>query len=110
LQPPGNDGKAIKLAGPLAQVVGVYRFHPAKATLPPYSASLLSNGLAFNTIDQRAGGAWRLEGGEVVIDWISGWRTSFTPQEQGPLVVRHWQPGADRAGAPTATREGRRLD
>jgi hypothetical protein len=65
LQPPGNDGKAIKLAGPLAQ---------------------------------------------VVIDWISGWRTSFTPQERGPLVVRHWQPGADRAGAPTATREGRRLD
>jgi hypothetical protein len=110
LQPPGNYGKAIKLAGPLAQVVGVYRFHPAQATLPPYSASLLSNGLAFNTIDQRAGGAWRLEGGEVVIDWISGWRTSFTPQEQGPLVVRHWQPGADRAGAPTATREGRRLD
>jgi hypothetical protein len=110
LQPPSNHGKAIKLDGTPALVVGVYSFQPAQANLPAYSASLLSNGLAFNTIDRSAGGAWRLEGGEVVIDWISGWRTSFGPREQGPLVVRHWQPGADRAGAPTATREGRRLD
>jgi hypothetical protein len=110
LQPPSNHGKTIKLDGPLALVVGVYSFQPAQANLPPYSASLLSNGLAFNTIDRSAGGAWRLEGGRVVIDWISGWRTSFAPQEQGPLTVSHWQPGADRAGAPTGIRPGRRLD
>ncbi len=110
LQPPSNSGKAVRLDGPVAQVVGVYSFQPAQTDLPPYSASLLSNGLAFNTIDRSAGGAWRLEGGRVVIDWISGWRTSFAPQEQGPLTVSHWQPGADRAGAPTGIRPGRRLD
>lgn len=110
LQPPSNSGKAVRLDGSMAQVVGVYSFQPAQANLPPYSASLLSNGLAFNTIDRSAGGAWRLEGGRVVIDWISGWRTSFVLKEQGPLAVSHWQPGADRAGAPTAVREGHRLD
>jgi hypothetical protein len=110
LQPPSNSGKAVRLDGPVAQVVGVYSFQPAQTNLPPYSASLLSNGLAFNTIDRSAGGAWRLEGGRVVIDWISGWRTSFVPQGQEPLEVSHWQPGADRAGAPTGIRPGRRLD
>jgi hypothetical protein len=110
LQPPSNSGKAVRLDGAVAEVVGVYSFQPAQTNLPPYSASLLSNGLAFNTIDRSAGGAWRLEGGRVVIDWISGWRTSFVPQPQGPLAVSHWQPGADRAGAPTGIRPGRRLD
>jgi hypothetical protein len=110
LEPPGNSGKAVRLDGPVAGAVGVYSFPPAQAGLPPYTASLLSNGLAFNTIDQRSGGIWRLEAGRVVIDWISGWRTSFTPREQGPLVVSQWPPGADRAGPPSAVREGRRLD
>jgi hypothetical protein len=102
----------LLLAGALGACGPAYRAHamPAQTNLPPYSASLLSNGLAFNTIDRSAGGAWRLEGGRVVIDWISGWRTSFAPQQQGPLAVSHWQPGADRAGAPTAVSEGRRLD
>jgi hypothetical protein len=110
LQPPSNSGKAVRIDGPMAQVVGVYSFQPAQVNLPPYSASLLSNGLAFNTIDRSAGGAWRLEGGRVMIDWISGWHTSFEPREQGPLAVSHWRPGADPAGAPTAVRQGRRLD
>jgi hypothetical protein len=85
LQAPSNSGKAVRLDGAVAEVVGLYSFQPAQTNLPPYSASLLSNGLAFNTIDRSAGGAWRLEGGRVVIDWISGWRTSFVPQPQGPL-------------------------
>lgn len=110
LQPPTNSGKAVRLTGPAAAVVGVYSLQPAQPNLPPYTASLLSNGQAFNTIDQRAGGAWRLEGGLVVIDWISGWRTSFAPVDQGALTVSHWQPGADRAGRPTGVRQGRRLD
>jgi len=110
LQPPSNHGRAVRLDGPIVAVVGVYRFQPAQPTLPPYTASLLSNGLAFNTIDQRSGGAWRLEAGRVVIDWISGWRTSFAPRDQGALSVSHWQPGADRAAAPTAVRPGRLLD
>jgi len=100
----------VRLDGPIVAVVGVYRFQPAQPTLPPYTASLLSNGLALNTIDQRSGGAWRLEAGRVVIDWISGWRTSFAPRDQGALSVSHWQPGADRAAAPTAVRPGRLLD
>jgi hypothetical protein len=110
LQPPSNSGKAVRRDGAVAEVVGVYSFQPAQANLPPYSASLLSNSLAFNTIDRGAGGAGWLEGGRVVNDWISGWRTSFVPQGQEPLAVSHWHPGADRAGAPTGIRPGRRLD
>lgn len=110
LQPPGNHGKAVRVEEPVAAVVGIYRLQPAQTNLPPYTASLLSNGLAFNTIDQWAGGSWRLAGGQVVIDCVSGWRTSFALPGPGPLAVSHWQPGADRAGAPTAVREGRRLD
>ena len=110
LQPPSNHGKAVRVEGPVAAVVGIYSLQPAQMNLPPYTASLLSNGLAFNTIDQRAGGAWRLEEGKVVIDWVSGWRTSFVVPERGPMAVSHWQPGADRAAAPSAVREGRRLD
>lgn len=110
LLPPSNHGRAVRLDGLMAAVVGVYSFQPAQAGRPPYTASLLSNGLAFNTIDQRSGGAWRLEAGRVVIDWISGWRTSFAPREQGPLSVSHWQPGADRAAAPTAVRPGNWLE
>jgi hypothetical protein len=110
LQPPANHGKAVRLDGPGAVAVGIYSLLPAQPELKAYTASLLSNGLAFNTIDQRSGGVWRLEAGRVVIDWISGWRTSFALQEQGILSVSHWQPGADRAAAPTAVRSGRRLD
>jgi hypothetical protein len=110
LQPPSNHARAVRLDGPMAAVVGVYSFQPAQSGLPPYTASLLSNGLAFNTIDQRSGGAWHLEAGRVVIDWISGWRTSFAPGDQGALAVSHWQPGADRSAAPTAVRPGRLLD
>lgn len=110
IEPPSNHGKAVRLDGPAAAVVGLYSFQPTQPGLPAYTASLLSNGLAFNTIDQRSGGAWRLEAGRVVIDWLSGWRTSFVLRDQALLEVSHWQPGADRSAAATAVRQGQRLD
>jgi hypothetical protein len=45
---PFNFGPAVKLSGVEAQVVGVYSFPPAQAELKPYTATLLSNGQAFN--------------------------------------------------------------
>lgn len=109
-QPPQNSGKAVKLGGPIAMATGLYRIHPAQPQLPATPVSLLSNGLAFNTLDRSAGGVWRLEKGEVLILWSSGWRTRFAPAAQGPLRVRIWQPGADPAGPPTAVRTGARIE
>ena len=108
---PFNFGPAVKLTGPLAQIVGVYSFPPAQAELRPYTATLLSNGQAFNDIDARTGGVWTLEGNTVVIDWISGWRTTMSINPATPLQLRHWAPGADRKGPETGgTRQGKRVE
>ena len=108
---PTNFGPAVKLTGPLAQIVGVYSFAPAQSELKPYAATLLSNGLAFNDIDARTGGVWALEGSTVVIDWISGWRTTMSIDPATPLQLRHWAPGADRKGPETGgIRQGKRID
>lgn len=107
--PPSNHGKAVRVEGPLAAVVGVYRIQPAEMELPPYTASLLSNGQAFNSIDAIQGGSWRLEGQAVTIDWASRWRTVI---ELGPgprLRCRIWKPGIDRQGPPTAIRTAERV-
>jgi hypothetical protein len=102
---PSNFGTAVKLQGTAADAVGIYRFPPAQSDLPPYTAALLSNGLAFNSIDSRAGGVWKLVDTNVVIDWISGWRTSMSLAATSRLQLHHWAPGADRNGPPTAVRQ-----
>ncbi|MBV5259529.1 hypothetical protein FLX56_13995 [Synechococcus moorigangaii CMS01] len=110
LSAPTNYGKAVRVSAEIAPAIGVYALEPTQADLGTYTASLLSNGLAFNTIDNRSGGVWRLEENLVVVDWISGWRTSFELPQGSIFTVSHWEPGADREGPPTATRPGRRLD
>ncbi len=108
---PFNFGPAVKLSGTEADVVGVYSFPPAQADLRPYTAALLSNGQAFNDIDDRAGGVWKLRGSTVVIDWISGWRTTLSLDPATPLRLRHWAPGSDRNGPPSGgDRQGRRIE
>jgi hypothetical protein len=108
---PTNFGPAVKLSGPLAQIVGVYSFPPAQSERKPYTATLLSNGLAFNDIDERTGGVWTLEGSAVVIDWISGWRTTMSIDPATPLQLRHWAPGTDRKGPETGgLRQGQRIE
>jgi hypothetical protein len=108
---PFNFGPAVKLSGPAAQVAGVYSLPPAQAELKPYTATLLSNGLAFNDIDNKAGGVWRLEGTTVIIDWISGWRTAMSLNPAAPLQLRHWAPGSDRNGPETGgVRQGKRIE
>ena len=108
---PFNFGPAVKLSGPTAEVVGVYNFPPAQSGFKPYTASLLSNGLAFNDIDNKAGGVWRLDGSTVIIDWISGWRTTMSINPATMLELRHWAPGADRQGPETGgKRQGKRIN
>jgi len=108
---PSNAGTAVKLDGPTAEVVGVYIFPPAQPELKPYTATLLSNGLAFNDIDDRAGGVWNLQGSNVVIDWISGWRTNMSLAPATRLELRHWAPGTDRNGPPSGgLRQARMFD
>lgn len=107
---PFNFGPAVKLNGPTAEVVGVYSFPPAQSGLKPYTATLLSNGLAFNDIDNKAGGVWRLDGNTVIIDWISGWRTTMSINPATMLELRHWAPGTDRQGPETGgKRQGKRI-
>ena len=93
---PINFGTAVKLSEPAAEAVGVYSFAPAQQELQPYTAALLSNGLAFNSIDDKAGGIWRMKGSTVVIDWISGWRTTMSLDPATKFQLRHWAPGDDR--------------
>ena len=90
----------MKLSGPAAEAVGVYSFAPAQQELQPYTAALLSNGLAFNSIDDKAGGIWRMKGSTVVIDWISGWRTTMSLDPVTKFQLRHWAPGDDRNALP----------
>lgn len=74
-------------------------------------ATLLSNGQAFNDLDARTGGVWTLDGNTVVIDWISGWRTTMSINPATPLQLRHWAPGADRKGPETSgVRQGKRVE
>ncbi|WP_254967615.1 hypothetical protein [Cyanobium sp. CH-040] len=109
LQPPGNHGKAVQLNPAVARAVGVYRFRPVQDDLPPTTLSLLSNGLAFNSVDRPAGGVWRLRGDTVVIVWASGWRAEFEPRDQGELRARIWRPGSDPQSPPAAVRSGERI-
>jgi len=83
-----NFGPAVKLSGSTAQVVGLYSFTPAQAELKRYTATLLSNGLAFNDIDTKSGGVWRLDCSTVIINWISGWRTTMSLDPATPLRLR----------------------
>jgi len=112
-EPPTNTGKAVRLTGPQAGWVGVYRFAPTQSDKPPYITSLLSSGRAINSIDAIAAGSWRQENAHLVIDWASGWRTAIeraTPPEVGQsFVVRHWAPGLDRKGPASSERQGERL-
>lgn len=108
---PTNFGPAVKLSGTAAEIVGVYLFQPAQSEVKPYTATLLSNGLAFNDIDSKASGVWRLDGSTVMIDWISGWRTAMSLDPATPLELRHWAPGADRKGPETGgVRQGQRVE
>ena len=107
---PTNFGTAVKLSGAAADAVGVYRFPPAQSERRPYTATLLSNGLAFNDIDAEAGGVWHLDGTSVVINWISGWRTTMSLAAGSRLQLRHWAPGSDRNGPPTAIRQATAID
>ena len=43
-------------------------------------------------------GVWKFKGSTVVIDWISGWRSSLSLDPATPLRLRHWPPGSDRQG------------
>lgn len=110
LSPPSNHGKAVRVKGVMAEAVGVYQIQPAQANLPVTTVSLMSNGLAFNAIDQLAGGTWRLEEGQVVITWSSGWRTQFEPKPRGRLEVKIWEPASRPPSQPTAIRPGYRQD
>lgn len=110
LSPPDNFDRAVKLDGAPAEIVGVYRLIPTQPDKPPYTASLLSNGQAFNSIDAVPGGSWWLEKGNVVIDWVSGWRTVLVGTGAGKRAVQHWAPGANRQGPPSAVRSGERLN
>jgi hypothetical protein len=110
LGPPSNVGKAVQLSGAMAAAVGVYRIQPAQADRPVTTVSLMSNGLAFNAIDELAGGTWRMENGEVEITWSSGWLTRFKPKAQGPLQVRIWEPARRPPSPPTTIRPGQRLE
>ena len=107
---PSNFGTAVKLQGAAADAVGVYSFPPAQPGLPPYTAALLSNGLAFNSIDSQSGGVWHLNGDTVVIQWISGWRTDMSLAPSNRLELRHWAPGANRQGPPTAVRQAQVIE
>lgn len=111
--PPTNTGKAVRLSGPEMAWVGVYRLQPTQPELPPYLATLLSSGRAFNTIDSVSAGSWRQESNRVVIDWASGWRTTLehtaAPAPGSSFRVLHWAPGSDRQGQPSAERSGSRL-
>ena len=107
---PSNSGPAVRLTGRIAEVVGVYSFSPAQKELKPYTATLMSNGLAFNDIDERSGGIWSLSGNTVLIEWVSGWRTTMSLDPATPLQLRHWAPGEDRRGPGSGPRQGRRLD
>lgn len=107
--PPTNHGKAVRVEAGLARAVGVYRIWPSQGVLPPYIASLLANGQAFNSIDAIQGGSWRLQGSRLTVDWASRWRTVL---ELGPslqMQAQHWAPGVDRNGPPTAVRRAERL-
>jgi hypothetical protein len=110
LAPPENFARAVKLSGVEAEVVGVYRLTPTQPNKPPYTASLLSNGQAFNSIDAIPSGSWRVERGNVVIDWLSGWRTVLIGTSGGQRKVEHWAPGVDRQAPPSAVRSGERLN
>jgi len=110
LHPPQNVAKAVKLSGLEAEVVGVYRLTPTQPDRAPYTAALLSNGQAFNSIDAIPSGSWQLRGGTVVIDWLSGWRTVLIGGAGVQRRVEHWAPGADRQGPPSAVRSGERLN
>lgn len=112
LSPPENHAKAVKLSGVEAEVVGVYRLTPTQPEKPPYTAALLSNGQAFNSIDAIPGGSWQLQNGNVVIEWLSDWRTVIVGASNlaGPLTVQHWAPGANRQANPSAVRSGERLN
>ena len=111
--PPTNTGKAVRLTAPEMAWVGVYRLTPTQPQLPPYLATLLSSGRAFNTIDTIAAGSWRQESNRLVIDWASGWRTTFerssAPAAGSRFEVLHWAPGRDRQGPASAGRSGERL-
>ena len=110
LAPPENFAKAVKLSGLEAEVVGVYRLTPTQSDKPPYTAVLLSSGQAFNSIDALPSGSWRVSGGNVVIDWLSGWRTMLIGSSGVQRRVEHWAPGANRQGPPSAVRSGERLN
>ena len=110
LSSPDNYAKAVKLSGAEADVVGVYRLTPTQPEKPPYTATLLSNGQAFNSIDAIPSGSWQLQNGNVVIDWLSDWRTVLVAPRSGQFSVKHWAPGANRQGPPSAVRSGERLN
>jgi hypothetical protein len=106
-----NFGPAVKLSSSTAQVVGLYSFPPAQAELKRYTATLLSKGLAFNDIDTKSGVVWRLDGSTVIINWISGWRTTMSLDPATPLRLWIWSPGTDRNSPETGgVRQGRRLE
>lgn len=107
--PPSARSKAVRVDPAALAVTGAYRITPTQPEMPPYTASLLSSGRAFNSIDAIPGGSWSPDGTRVVIDWSSGWRTVFEPRLRGPFPASHWAPGADRNGPPSGVRQAERL-
>ena len=112
---PSNHGKAVRLNTPAMAWVGAYKLQPAQKEKQPYLAVLTSSGLAFNTIDKVADGSWSmLRNGEVLVEWMSGWRTLIQSDHTtlGPvegLKVKQWGPGVPIDGPPSAIRSGQRL-
>jgi len=54
---PFNLVAAVKLSHHAAQVFTVYSFQRAEAELKPYTATQYSNGVVFNDLDMKIGGA-----------------------------------------------------
>ena len=93
----------------MVHAVGIHGIQPAQADPPVTTVSLMSNGLAFIAINAQAGGTWRLDKGEVEINWSSDWLTRFEPKVQALMQVQIWEPGRRPPSSPTAIRSCLRL-
>jgi hypothetical protein len=107
--PPSNAGKAVRVDGGVAALVGVYRIMPLTAAQAPWLVSLLSDGRAANTLDADGVGNWRRQAGAVVIEWTSGRRTRLEVKPEGPFRAELWSVGANRDGAPSQVVDAIRL-
>jgi len=106
--PWSNHGKAVRLEGPSAEWVGVYRLGIATDG-KTFSVALQSDGQAFKTVDEDRRGLWSLHGNAVKIHWIDGWYDELHRDANGKLEQRSWKPGQARGEAPSASSDATRL-